>query len=211
MLFVSRQTVDHVSARRDTQVVKMDVFYSMWRSRTVKCPWGTDRPACETLLFHHEQFKIMENLARFAVKHGMWGFVRTLAEQTPEYTARRRQRMDPYEVDPMAYGYNGCPNPPAGGASSFGGMPTSQSSMSLCSLESSTLNGMGSSLSRQGSAGMPRGRNVPGKVKGFLAVAMASGLAVLMKRSNSMPSNLNNVKALKSKRTQLRRESSMAF
>lgn len=190
----------------------MDFYYSMWRSRTVKCPWGSDRPACETLLFHHEQLKIMENLARFAVRHGMWGFVKTLSEGTPEYAARRRQRVSSFEADPMAYGYNGYPNPPAsGGPGSVIGMPTSQSSLSLCSLESCSLNGMSSSLSRQGSAGMARGKNVPGKVKGLLAVAMASGLAVLLKRSNSMPNNLNNVKALKSKRQQLRRPTSMVF
>ncbi|GLC44317.1 hypothetical protein PLESTB_000482700 [Pleodorina starrii] len=209
-LYGLTKTVDHPSARRDTQVVKMDVFYSMWRSRTVKCPWGSARPACETLLFHHEQFKIMEHMARFAVRHGMWGFVKTLSERTPEYIARRRLRVGSYEVDRMAYGYNGCPNPPTG-AGSVVGMPTSQSSLSLCSLESSSLNGVGSSLSRQGSAGLSRGKSVPGKVKGLLAVAMASSLAVLMKRSNSMPNNLNNVKALKSKRQQLRRQSSMTF
>ncbi|GIL73265.1 hypothetical protein Vretimale_4865 [Volvox reticuliferus] len=207
-LYGLTKTVEHPSSRRDTQVVKMDVFYSMWRSRTVKCPWGSERPACETLLFHHEQFKIMEHLARFAVRHGMWGFVRTLSERTPEYTASRRQRVSPFEADPMAYGYNGYPNPPTNAAGSFG-LQTSHSSMSLCSLESSTMNG--SSLSRQGSASMARGKSVPAKVKGLLAVAMASGLAVLMKRSNSMPSNLNNVKALKKRQQQLRRQTSMTF
>ncbi|KXZ56547.1 CYCC1 protein [Gonium pectorale] len=216
-LYGLTKVVDHPSARRDSHVVKMDVFYSMWRSRTVQCPWGSNRPACETLLLHHEQFKIMEHLARFAVRHGMWGFVKTLSERTPEYIARRRQRgLVPTQIDAMAYGYNGCPGPAPGcvgspGGGSVGHMQMSQSSLSLCSLESSSLGGAGGSLSRQGSAGLPRGKSVPSRVKGLLAVAMASGLAVLMKRSNSMPSNLNNVKALKSRRQQLRRQTSMTF
>lgn len=56
------QAVDHPAAREDTEVVSVDEFYSMWRSRTVDCPWGSGRPAVETLLLHHEQFKIPENL-----------------------------------------------------------------------------------------------------------------------------------------------------
>lgn len=62
--------MDHLRAPNNPDVVRCDVFYSMWRSRSVECPWGSGRPACETLLLHHEQFKIPENLARFAVKHG---------------------------------------------------------------------------------------------------------------------------------------------
>ncbi|GFR41128.1 hypothetical protein Agub_g1776 [Astrephomene gubernaculifera] len=220
-LYGITKVVDHPSSRRATQVVKMDVYYSMWRSRTVACPWGTDRPACETVLLHHEQFKISEHMARFAARHGMWGFVKTLAERTPVYVARRRQRgVPPNDADPMAYGYNGAPNPPGAGSaapqSPRGGagccMQTSMSSLSLCSLESSSPGGTNSSLRRASSAGLPRGKSVPSGVKGLLAVAMASGLAVLMKRSKSMPSNLNNVKALKSKRSQqLRRQNSLAF
>jgi hypothetical protein len=49
------QAVDHPNAPPPSNVVRMDVFYSMWRSRTVDCPWASGSPACETLLLHHEQ------------------------------------------------------------------------------------------------------------------------------------------------------------
>lgn len=262
------QVVDHPSSQRETQVVKMDVFHSMWRSRTVACPWGSGRPACETVLLHHEQFKINESLSRFAVRTGMWGFLKNLAERTPEYTARRRARgIPPAEHDPMAYGWNGSPGAAAStGASSstsstvagmspvrpprmsapggalatagsmslgaLGGfMPASASCMSLASLESAGAGGCGgslagggngTSLSRQCSGALPaRGRNVPQRVKGLLAVAVAGGLAVLFRRSDSMP-NLaaaggggaaaGSVKALKQReqreRARMRRQAS---
>jgi hypothetical protein len=199
--------------RRETQVVKMDVFYSMWRSRTVECPWGTGRPACETVLLHHEQFKILENLARFAVRHGMWGFVKNLSEQTPVFIASRRAKgVAPDAEDPTAFGFGGFANPPASPAgpgsrtpgSLARGLPPSASSMSLCSMDSTTLGGPAggsalAGLSRQGSAGLPRGKTVPGPVRKLLAVAVAGGLAALLHRSNSMPT-LANAKALKTKR-----------
>lgn len=105
---------EHPREYKDSSVVKMDVFWSMWRNRTVADPWGGDAPACETILLHHEQFKISENLARFAVKHGMWGFVKKLASTVPVYVeARRKRGVDPYAEDPEAYGAGELPNPPA--------------------------------------------------------------------------------------------------
>lgn len=50
------------------------------------------------------QFKIPENLARFAVKHGMWSFVRKLSTETPKFIEARRKRCDPHSPDPQAYG-----------------------------------------------------------------------------------------------------------
>jgi hypothetical protein len=73
----------------------MDVFWSMWRSRTIPCPHGSGRPACETVLIHHEQFKIPENLARFAVRHGMSGFVKKMGPAVCEFVADRRKRVAP--------------------------------------------------------------------------------------------------------------------
>lgn len=96
-----------------TKAVKMDVFHSMWRSRTVECPWGTGKPAVETLLLHHEQFKIPENLARFAVRHGMWGFVKNMTQAVPSFVAARRRKGIPSSSpDPTAYGAGHAPNPP---------------------------------------------------------------------------------------------------
>lgn len=72
----------------------------MWRSRTVPCPRGTGRPACETVLLHHEQFKIPENLARFAVKAGMGGFVKKMGPAVRAFVDARRTRVDPVRHRP---------------------------------------------------------------------------------------------------------------
>jgi hypothetical protein len=76
----------------------MDVFWSMWRSRTIPCPHGSGRPACETVLLHHEQFKIPENLARFAVRHGMTGFVKKMGPAVEEFVNERRKRVSPVRL-----------------------------------------------------------------------------------------------------------------
>lgn len=130
---LSSQAVhDHPREHKNSSVVKMDVFWSMWRNRTVADPWGADTPACETVLLHHEQFKIPENLARFAVKHGMWGFVKKLASTVPVYVdARRKRGVVPTEDDAQAYGAGEVPNPPSPAACH---LSHSDSAMSLSTM-----------------------------------------------------------------------------
>jgi len=112
-LYGITKAVDHPRAPANSSVVRMDVFYSMWRSRNVPCPWSSGRPAVETLLLHHEQFKIPENLSRFAVRHGMWGFVKKMSQMVPCFvTARREKGVDPFSPDPDAFGSSFSPNPP---------------------------------------------------------------------------------------------------
>lgn len=89
------QAIEHPRAVYDPEIVRMDVFYSMWRSRTIPDPKGGDQPACETVLLHHEQFKIQESLARFAVKTGMNGFVKKMGPEVLSFVAERRQRVGP--------------------------------------------------------------------------------------------------------------------
>jgi hypothetical protein len=89
------QGIEHARAPAQRDIVRMDVFWSMWRSRTIPCPHGSGRPACETVLLHHEQFKIPENLARFAVRHGMTGFVKKMGPAVQEFVAARRARISP--------------------------------------------------------------------------------------------------------------------
>lgn len=101
------QIVDHPRAVANPDIVRMDNFYSMWRSRTVPCPKGSDRPACETVLLHHEQFKIPENLARFAVRHGMAGFLKRMGPEVQQFVAERRQRCGPVCALPFS-----TPEPP---------------------------------------------------------------------------------------------------
>jgi hypothetical protein len=51
------------------------------------------------VLLHHEQFKIPENLARFAVKAGMGGFVKKMGPAVVNFVANRRQRVDPVRLN----------------------------------------------------------------------------------------------------------------
>lgn len=93
-LYGIMKSIKHPQAPPVSGIVRMDVFYSMWRSRTIPDPKDPSRPACETVLLHHEQFKIPENLSRFAVKHGMAGFVKKMAPAVEAFVAARRQRVD---------------------------------------------------------------------------------------------------------------------
>ena len=63
-------------------------------SRTIPCPKGTDTPACETVLLHREDFKIPEKMARFAVRHGMAGFVKKMGAGVHPFVESRRERVD---------------------------------------------------------------------------------------------------------------------
>ena len=93
-LYGIMKSISHPDAPPVSGIVRMDVFYSMWRSRTIPDPKDPSRPACETVLLHHEQFKIPENLSRFAVRHGMAGFVKKMAPAVKTFVAARRQRVD---------------------------------------------------------------------------------------------------------------------
>lgn len=153
----------------------MDVFWSMWRSRDVPDPWGADTPACETVLLHHEQFKIPENLARFAVKHGMWGFVKKLASTVPLYVEARRKRVGMYDEDPDAYGAGEVPNPPT--------LQHSDSAFSLVSMGSGSFAGSDCSSDDSASCGhghlsssRPRSR----KMRGVATMLVAGGLALAL-------------------------------
>ncbi len=184
LIAITKALAGHPREATDSNVVKMDVFWSMWRSVNVPCPWGSGKPATETTLLHHEQFKIPENLARFAVRHGMWGFLRTLGQQVPLYVAERRKRLGPHERDMAAYGSGHAPNPPLlSRASSGGASSASLSSMASSALSSSSDGSDGSwaGSSEDGDASngyRPRKRR--GGIKGLAALALAGGLAVLL-------------------------------
>eukprot|EP00884_Botryococcus_braunii_P016853 jgi/Botrbrau1/3851/Bobra.0183s0076.1 len=111
-LYGITKSIVHPRAVDNSRIVRMDVFYSMWRNRTIPCPEGSGRPACETILLHREDFKISESLARFAVRHGMGGFVKSLTNGARKFIDERRTRADMFEEDPEAFGRNAVPNPP---------------------------------------------------------------------------------------------------
>lgn len=67
--------------------------------------WGAGRPATETTLLHMEDFQIPENLSRFAVKAGMWGFIKKMSPYMQSFIDDRRVRgVDPNELDAQAVG-----------------------------------------------------------------------------------------------------------
>jgi hypothetical protein len=177
---------DHPREYKNGGVVKMDVFHSMWRNRTVADPWGADTPACETILLHHEQFKISENLARFAVKHGMWGFVKKLASTVPVYVEARRKRVAPTEDDPQAYGAGEVPNPPAL-SSPVCHLSHSDSAMSLSTMgASSKAWGKCSSECGSDDSAQPRQGHAPShqhsrRMKQVATVLVAGGIALAIK------------------------------
>mmetsp|Transcript_37023 Transcript_37023/g.82299 ORF Transcript_37023/g.82299 Transcript_37023/m.82299 type:complete len:474 (+) Transcript_37023:167-1588(+) len=173
-LYGITKAVDHPRASREGPVVRVDVYYSMWRSRAVACPWGSGKPAVETTLLHHEQLKIPENLARFAVKHGMWGFVRKMASNVEEFVRKRRARgVAPTAADPLAYGAGYAPNPP---------MTASQSTSSLTSMGSlsSSITDASSDAGTEGNSGLPRNNK---KLKGLAAFVLASTVAMIVHRN----------------------------
>ena len=112
-LYGIMKSIKHPQAPPVSGIVRMDVFYSMWRSRTVPDPKDPSRPACETVLLHHEQFKIPENLSRFAVRHGMAGFVKKMAPAVKAFVAARRERVDQVRHNPLhgSLRFNALPVP----------------------------------------------------------------------------------------------------
>ena len=204
----TKALASHPRERRDGRVVRMDVFHSHWRSRAVACPWGSGRPATETVLLHHEQFKIPERLARFAVSHGMWSFVRCLASTAPHFVqARRRKGVAPCAEDPAAYGAGFAPNPPSAlgpdgcetpssGSSDAGG---SGSGSSYCASDAGGLGG--------GSVYRPRRRG--GAVRLAAAVLVGGAAVVVRSVRGGGGSGGGNARALAGREQQRERPVSM--
>lgn len=198
-LYGVTKSLNHPDWKPNPKVVRMDTYYSMWASKTVDCPWGSDKPACYTVLLHHEQFKIPENLARFAVRHGMWGFVRKMSEKTPLYVAERRKRLAPTELDPYAYGSNlvrqASTAPQASMSrknSSIGTSFARKESMASFVRKDSMASTIGSCSSETTDDGLEDRNEVVGvenrkvrRIGSLVALAVAGGVAVLLNRSNS--------------------------
>jgi hypothetical protein len=105
LIAITRGLVEHPEAPREAGKVRMEAFLSCWRSRTVPCPQGSERPAVETTLLHFEDFRINERLARFAVRHGMAGFVKGMIPAVQAFVAERRQRCGPHAEDRASFGF----------------------------------------------------------------------------------------------------------
>ena len=191
VITVCTKAVEHPRAPRNGGggggAVRMGAFYSHWRSRRVACPWGSGRPATETVLLHHERFNVSERLARFAVAAGMWGFVRRFAAVAPQYVAARRRRCAPDAADPAAFGAGFAPNPPPldGGGGDFSCSSGGDGGGLLikCAGFSSDGGGSGGGSSSGGGGGgcrssgggyRPRRRRLPAAA----AIVLAGGVAL---------------------------------
>ncbi|MEW5309502.1 MAG: hypothetical protein WDW38_001388 [Sanguina aurantia] len=195
-LYGITKAITHPRAPHGSRITKVDHFHSMWRSRNVPCPWGSSHSACETLLLHHEQFKIPEHLARFAVRHGMWPFIRTLASVVPAFVEARRLRCGASEADGAAYGSGSPPNPPQitlkresshASLSSLGAASASSSDASSSVGSGGCSSGRPTLISPAhraplGTEGRQQRTSSVGHLKGMAAVAIVSSLAVLMNR-----------------------------
>eukprot|EP01026_Neomeris_dumetosa_P084833 TRINITY_DN9993_c1_g1_i1.p1 TRINITY_DN9993_c1_g1~~TRINITY_DN9993_c1_g1_i1.p1 ORF type:complete len:430 (-),score=42.34 TRINITY_DN9993_c1_g1_i1:527-1765(-) len=126
-LYGITKTIDHPRAPARGNVVRMQQFFSMWKIRNVSNPWNSRQECCEILLLHFEDFGIPEHLARFAVKVGMWGFIKSMLPAMQRFSQERRMRVDPRQEDFATFG---------SGISSRGLMGTSMSSSSLTSMDS---------------------------------------------------------------------------
>ena len=76
----------------------MAILQSCALRKLICVPTVTLASVAAQVLLHHEQFKIPENLARFAVKAGMGGFVKKMGPAVVNFVANRRQRVDPVRL-----------------------------------------------------------------------------------------------------------------
>lgn len=180
-LYGITKSIEHPAAPRMKGTVRMDDFYSMWRSRTVPCPDGSGKPACETTLLHFEDFGIPENLARFAVRHGMGGFVQNMVPYMKLFVEERRGRCKPTEVDCMAYGARLTPLFPRSSSSGYIGFDTEKGT-GLSLSENSTLGRTQSSCSFDDSASECSGHAFKRSksARNFGYALLASGIAIAL-------------------------------
>lgn len=69
---------------------RVELYFSSWRIRAVQSPkQAGQQSACEVTLVHHEDMGIPKDVARVAVRHGMWGAVKRLQSGFRAYQQKR--------------------------------------------------------------------------------------------------------------------------
>ncbi|WVZ62169.1 hypothetical protein U9M48_011946 [Paspalum notatum var. saurae] len=69
---------------------RVELYFSSWRIRAVQSPKQPgQQSACEVTLVHHEDMGIPKDVARVAVRHGMWGAVKKLQSGFRAYQQMR--------------------------------------------------------------------------------------------------------------------------
>lgn len=104
VLYCVTKAIRHPAAEPTSQLVQIEEMYSMFKCRTVPCPWGSGKPACECVLLHMENMKVPERLAKVAIRFGMLGYVTQMSAALQDFVRERRSRCSPYASDPLAYG-----------------------------------------------------------------------------------------------------------
>ncbi|KAL8148470.1 uncharacterized protein LOC141708307 [Apium graveolens] len=73
---------------------RVDLFYSSWFIKAVESRKGNGQlSACEVILFHHEDMGIPWEIAKFGVRRGMWGAVRTNERGFRAYQKERASEL----------------------------------------------------------------------------------------------------------------------
>ncbi|CAD6220847.1 unnamed protein product [Miscanthus lutarioriparius] len=69
---------------------RVELYFSSWRIRAVQSPKHVgQQSACEVTLVHYEDMGIPKDVARVAVRHGMWGAVKKLQSGFRAYQQMR--------------------------------------------------------------------------------------------------------------------------
>ena len=68
----------HADTPEQPGMKRVDPYFSSWRMRAVPGPDGVSLTASECILSHFEEQHVNQDVARFAVKCGMWGVVKNM-------------------------------------------------------------------------------------------------------------------------------------
>jgi hypothetical protein len=136
------------------------------------------------VLLHFEDFRINERLARFAVRHGMAGFVKSMIPAVERFVADRRLRCEPYAQDPASFGRRQVALLPGGGGAPSLARTASLGSQGSCGLSvcgSESVCSQEDSASDRSLGGMKRS----GSMRRLGAMMLASGVAIAIARTAS--------------------------
>jgi hypothetical protein len=188
-LYAVTRSVEHAAAPRAEGLVRMEAFYSIWRSAAVPCPRGSGRPATETTLLHFEDFGVPEHLARFAVRHGMPGFVSKVPAAMRAYVDARRAGGAPAPPPaPPPLPPRAAPAAPASGGSppwppALSRAPSAASVASFAASDASASSSFLDDSASERSGRVPRAPSM--RSLGYML--LASGVAIALSRSASAP------------------------
>jgi len=86
------QGVPYLSLPKKEKPRRVELYFSSWRIRSVQSPKQPgQQSACEVTLVHYEDMGIPKDVARVAVRHGMWGAVKKLQSGFRAYQQMRAE------------------------------------------------------------------------------------------------------------------------